>query len=112
MKFGPFLEKVGQSMVFDYIGNNYNNWYTFLFSNEMKIKTNTILIFILLALFGSVIAAYIIQYGLGYKPCKLCIYQRIPYIISIIIILNFYLLISIGKHLFLSYHLFLCSALR
>ena len=55
----------------------------------MKIKTNTILIFILLALFGSVIAAYIIQYGLGYKPCKLCIYQRIPYIISIIIILNF-----------------------
>ena len=55
----------------------------------MKIKTNTILIFILLALFGSVIAAYIIEYGLGYKPCKLCIYQRIPYIISIIIILNF-----------------------
>tara|TARA_Y100000996_G_C22533893_1_gene647590 strand:+ start:1338 stop:1820 length:483 start_codon:yes stop_codon:yes gene_type:complete len=55
----------------------------------MKIKTNTILIFILLALFGSVMAAYIIEYGLGYKPCKLCIYQRIPYIISIIIILNF-----------------------
>ena len=55
----------------------------------LKIKTNTIIIFILLELFGSVMAAYIIEYGLGYKPCKLCIYQRIPYIISIIIILNF-----------------------
>ena len=52
-------------------------------------KINTILIFVLLALSCSLIAAYIIEYGLGHKPCKLCLYQRIPYIISVLLILNF-----------------------
>jgi len=54
----------------------------------MSKKTNTILIFILFALSVSLISAYIIEYGLGYKPCKLCIYQRFPYIVSILLILN------------------------
>ena len=54
----------------------------------MNKKTNTILIFILFALSLSLISAYIIEYGLGHKPCKLCIYQRFPYIISILLILS------------------------
>ena len=29
-----------------------------------------------------------IEYGLGHKPCKLCIYQRFPYIVSILLVLN------------------------
>ena len=29
-----------------------------------------------------------IEYGLGHKPCKLCIYQRFPYIISILLVLS------------------------
>ena len=54
----------------------------------MSKKTNTILIFILFALSVSLISAYIIEYGLGYKPCKLCIYQRFPYIFSILLVLS------------------------
>jgi disulfide bond formation protein DsbB len=51
-------------------------------------KNNLILIFILFLIFSSLISAYFIQYGLGYEPCKLCIYERIPYIVSIILILK------------------------
>ena len=58
----------------------------------MKKKTNTALIFILAALSFSLIAAYIIEYGLGHKPCKLCVYQRIPYFFSIFLILNILLI--------------------
>ena len=54
----------------------------------MNKKTNTILIFIIFGLSLSLISAYIIEYGLGHKPCKLCIYQRFPYIISILLILS------------------------
>ena len=54
----------------------------------MKKKTNTTLIFILALLSFSLIGAYTIEYGLGYKPCKLCIYQRVPYFLSIFLILN------------------------
>jgi len=58
----------------------------------MEKKTNTTLIFVLALLSFSLIGAYIIEYGLGYKPCKLCIYQRIPHIISILIVLNILLI--------------------
>ena len=52
-------------------------------------KTNNILlIFILSIISASLIAAFIIQYGLGHQPCKLCIYQRIPYILSIFLIIE------------------------
>ena len=40
-----------------------------------------ILFYSLLAIFF----ALYIEYILGYKPCKLCLYQRIPYIIAIFI---------------------------
>ena len=42
----------------------------------------SILIFILFIL----VSAFIIEYGLGHKPCKLCIYERIPYFLSIFLI--------------------------
>ena len=52
-------------------------------------KTNNILlIFFLFIISASLITAFIIQYGLGYQPCKLCIYQRIPYIISVFLIIE------------------------
>ena len=52
-------------------------------------KTNNILlIFLLFVISASLIAAFIIQYGLGHQPCKLCIYQRIPYILSIFLIIE------------------------
>ena len=41
-----------------------------------------ILIFILFVL----ASAFVIEYSLGHRPCKLCIYQRIPYFLSILLI--------------------------
>ena len=41
-----------------------------------------ILIFIL----SVVISTFIIQYGLNHQPCKLCLYERIPYYFSILLI--------------------------
>ena len=40
-----------------------------------------ILIYSLLAIFSALYIEYILQY----KPCKLCLYQRIPYVIAIFI---------------------------
>ena len=41
---------------------------------------------------ASLIVAYFIEYILGHQPCNLCIIQRIPYGLSIIIIvLNYFL---------------------
>ena len=41
-----------------------------------------LLVFIVLVL----ISAFIIEYQLGHKPCKLCIYERVPYFLSILLI--------------------------
>ena len=48
-----------------------------------KTALNLILIFSIFALF----AAYFIQYILGHAPCNLCLIERIPYILAVIIIL-------------------------
>ena len=58
----------------------------------MSKKTNTILIFILFGLSVSLISAYIIEYGLGHEPCRLCVYQRFPYIVSILLVLSILLI--------------------
>ena len=40
----------------------------------------------------SIISAYYIEYVLGHKPCNLCLIERIPYGLSIfLVILNFFL---------------------
>ena len=57
-----------------------------------KKKNHIFLVFILFAISVSLISVFIIQYGLGYQPCKLCVYQRIPYIISIFLILEIIIL--------------------
>ena len=54
----------------------------------MNKKNNTILILILFGLSISLIFAYIIEYGLGHEPCRLCMYQRFPYILSILLVLS------------------------
>ena len=53
-----------------------------------KKKNHIFLIFLLFAISASLIAAFIIEYGLGHQPCKLCIYERVPYILSIFLILE------------------------
>ena len=47
-------------------------------------KKNFYLIVLFYSLFAIFFALYI-EYVLEYKPCKLCLYQRIPYVIAIFI---------------------------
>ena len=51
--------------------------------SDQNIKKFYIIIFTLS--FFSLIAALYVEYILGFKPCILCIYQRIPYAIAILI---------------------------
>ena len=58
----------------------------------MNKKTNKILILTLFILLIFLISAYIIEYVLGHKPCKLCVYQRFPYFVSIFLVSSILLL--------------------
>lgn len=53
-----------------------------------KLKQDIYLGSILLLILIALIFAYLVEYKLGYKPCKLCIYQRIPYFLSIFLIIE------------------------
>ena len=45
------------------------------------------LILILFVSFVALLSAFFIEYILGHQPCNLCILERIPYVIAIVIIL-------------------------
>ena len=51
-----------------------------------KIKNKTTFNLILLFSIFALLSAYFIQYILGHQPCNLCLIERIPYILTIIII--------------------------
>ena len=71
-------------------------------SNILEIKKFYTTIFII-SLLSLLIALYI-EFFLGYSPCKLCVYQRIPYLISIFLT---FLGISYSKNLIWLYALLL-----
>ena len=71
-------------------------------NNIFEIKNFYKIIFFI-SLLSLLIALYI-EFYLGYKPCKLCIYQRIPYLIAIFLI---FLGISYSKNLIWLYALLL-----
>ena len=50
----------------------------------------------------TIISAYYIEYILGYQPCNLCIIERMPYFVSLIIIIINYKFKKIQKYLILS----------
>ena len=50
------------------------------------INRKTTLHLILLFSIFAISTAYFIEYILGHQPCKLCLFERIPYILAIIII--------------------------
>ena len=54
----------------------------------LKQTNNILLIFILIIISLTIILALIIQYWLGHEPCKLCLYQRIPYFLAIPLIIK------------------------
>ena len=77
--------------------NNYIYTYSFrinlfLHNEMMDKKYNLILTIVFFLIILSLISAFIIEYGLGHEPCKLCIYQRYPYFISILLLTSIFVL--------------------
>ena len=54
----------------------------------LKQSNNIFLIVIFAIISLAIISALIIQYWLGHEPCKLCLYQRIPYFLSMLLIIK------------------------
>ncbi len=54
----------------------------------LNFKVETYLKLILLISLISIISAYFLEYILGYQPCNLCLIERIPYVLSIILIIT------------------------
>ena len=71
-------------------------------NNFFEIKKFYTIVFII-SLLSLLIALYI-EFFLGYSPCKLCIYQRIPYLVAIFLT---FLGISYSKNLIWLYGLLL-----
>ena len=65
------------------------------------LKAEQYLKIILLFSFISLISAYFIEYVLGYQPCNLCLIERIPYGLSIILIITILVLKKNQKFLIL-----------
>ena len=64
-----------------------------MISKNNKFILNGVLIFSIISLS----IAYFLQYVLGYKPCNLCLIERIPYIVSIILISLIFILNKFEK---------------
>ena len=74
-------------------------------------QTNNIFLFVILAIISlTTISTLIIQHWLGHEPCKLCLYERIPYFLSMLLIIK---IIFIEKYkkitLLILFLVFMCS---
>ena len=58
----------------------------------LNLKAEYYIKIILLFSFVALISAYFIEYVLGYQPCNLCLIERIPYGLSIMIIMAIFLI--------------------
>ena len=54
----------------------------------LKQSNNIFLIVILTIISLAIISTLLIEYWFDYKPCKLCLYERIPYFLSILLIIK------------------------
>ena len=67
--------------------------------HKFKIKIYLSLIFLICLI--SIISAYFIEYVLGHQPCNLCLIERIPYGLGLILIILNYTLIKNEKFIIL-----------
>ena len=68
-----------------------------MYQLKKKIEINIILFSSIFAL----IVAFFIEYILGHKPCNLCLFERIPYILAIILIVLVLIFKNLEKNVFL-----------
>jgi len=71
-------------------------------SIKNKLLLNGVLIFSIFAL----LTAYFIQYVLGHKPCSLCLVERVPYLVAVILISLIFILNKYEKPIALIVALF------
>ena len=64
-------------------------------------KKNLFIAIFLISLIA-LISAYFIEHILGHQPCSLCLYERIPYFLAILIILINYKYYKLEKYFILS----------
>ena len=75
-------------------------------------KKNITLIIIFFIILLSIISALIIEYVLGHKPCGLCLYERIPYFLSALLIIKIFFFKKYEKiTLLILFLIFMFSAL-
>jgi disulfide bond formation protein DsbB len=63
----------------------------------VKNSKNLLIKFIFLVSIIALVSAFFIEYILGHQPCNLCILERIPYFLTIIIVLLNYKFIKFEK---------------
>ena len=63
-------------------------------------KTITLKLIFLISIIA-LSSAFFIEYGLGHQPCNLCILERIPYLMAVIIIVLNYKFIHLEKYFIL-----------
>ena len=72
-------------------------------------KTITLKLIFLISIIA-LSSAFFIEYVLGHQPCNLCILERIPYLLALIIIILNYKFIHLEKYFVLSLILIFLSA--
>jgi len=72
-------------------------------------KLKIFYLFIILLCLTSIFYAFFVEYFLGYKPCILCKYQRVPYILGLIVALFGFVKLSNKRVIFLIFLIFLIS---
>ena len=78
----------------------------------MSKKKNLILIIVSFIILTSMISALVVEHTLGHQPCNLCLYERIPYILSAILIVKIFLFKKYEKiTLFILFFVFILSAI-
>ena len=79
-------------MEYYYCRNNYSNSVRYLlFDSKIKMTkqiSKRILFFVLVFTSLILVFAFVIEHQLGHEPCKLCLYERIPYFFSVFLLLN------------------------
>ena len=79
-------------MEYYYCWNNYfnsNSYLLFVSKIKMTKQINKKILFsILVFTFLILVSAFIIEHQLGHEPCKLCLYERIPYFLSMLLIIK------------------------
>ena len=81
-------------MEYYYCINNYfdsNGNLLFISKLKMTKQINKKFLFTLLIFISFIlVSAFIIEHKLGHQPCKLCLYERIPYFLSVLLIIKIF----------------------